>query len=116
MDTLLLDLDMWDLVVDAAGNIAVASAPYSITQDVASACRTFLSEVYYDTTLGVPYSTQILGQAPSLSLLKSRLEAAALTVPGVATATCYISGITDRGVQGQVQITDTSGATSVATL
>jgi len=60
MDTLLLDLDNWDLTVDAAGNWAVASPPYAIAQDVASAIKTFqlqagpndpvLGECWYDNT------------------------------------------------------------------
>ena len=41
MNTLLLDLTNWDLLVDASGNIAVASDPYSVAQDVASAVRVF---------------------------------------------------------------------------
>lgn len=31
--TLLLDTLAWDLAVDAAGNIAVATEPYSLAQD-----------------------------------------------------------------------------------
>lgn len=109
MDTLLLDTVAWDLVLDAAGDIAVASDPYSLAQDAASAIKTFLGEVYFDTTVGVPWEQQILGQAPSLALLKAQLVAAALTVPGVASATVFISAFADRQVQGQVQVTSTSG-------
>ncbi len=39
--TLLLDTDEWDLVLDANGDIALADEPYAISQDVASAIRTF---------------------------------------------------------------------------
>jgi hypothetical protein len=53
--TLLLDRSLWDLTLDINGNIAMASEPYAIAQDVASACRTFLGECYYDTSQGVPY-------------------------------------------------------------
>ena len=41
MNTLLLDTLRWDLCLDVHGNIAVASDPYSVAQDVASAIRTF---------------------------------------------------------------------------
>ena len=51
--TLLLDPLKWDLVVDAAGNIAVASPPYALAQDAASSIKLFSGECYYDTSIGV---------------------------------------------------------------
>ena len=36
MNTLFLNPATWDLMVDAEGNIAMAEAPYSTAQDVAS--------------------------------------------------------------------------------
>lgn len=114
MDTLLLDTATWDLCLDASGNLAVASVPYATAQDVASACRTFLGEVWYDTTDGVPYLTDILGNFPSLSVVKADLVAAANTVPGVFNPVVYITGFANRVVTGQVQFTDASGTTQVA--
>ena len=111
--TLLLDADLWDLVVDSAGNIAVAGPPYSQAQDASSAIRLFLGELYYDTTKGVPYEN-ILAQAPNFPLLKSYMVAAALTVPGVVSAVCFISSIVDRNVSGQVTITNSAGQTATA--
>lgn len=99
----------WDLLLDSSGNIALADRPYALAQDVASAIRTFLGECYYDTTLGVPYFTQILGHAPPLTLLKARLVAAALTVPGVVSAICTISAFAGRTVTGQVSFIDDGG-------
>ena len=46
MNTLYLDPQSWDLVLDAAGNIAMAKDPYAKAQDVASACRLFSGELY----------------------------------------------------------------------
>lgn len=107
--TLLLDVGTWDLTLDASGNIATASPPYAVAQDVASAVRTFLGEVFYDTTLGVPYTQQILGKAPPLSVLQAAIEQAAMTVPGVVNATCIIETFENRVVTGQVQFTDSDG-------
>ena len=90
-DTLLLDQSTWDLVIDASGNIAVCSAPYALSQDVASAARTWAGEVWFDTTVGVPYE-QILGQRPPASLVQTEMVKAALTVPGVVQATCILTG------------------------
>lgn len=112
MNTLLLDTVAWDLVVDASGNIAMASDPYSEAQDAASQIKLFAGELWYDTTQGIPYFTTILGQYPSLSYMKSQFQAAALLVPEVASAVVFLSSFTSRQISGQVQITLTSGQTS----
>lgn len=104
--TLLLDTATWDLVLDASGNIAVASPPYQLAQDAASSIKLFQGELYYSTDQGVPYWQQILGHWPPVPLLKAYLQNAALTVPGVLTAKCFIASFIRRQVKGQVQITD----------
>lgn len=111
MDTLYLD-ENWDLTLDLQGNIALANAPYALAQDAASACRTFIGECWYDTTIGLPYWQQILGHWPSLMLVKSQLVSAAMTVPGVVSAQAFITGVTDRQLTGQIQVTDSSGNTA----
>lgn len=109
--TMLLDQTLWDLVTDTSGNWAVASEPYSVAQDVASAIKTFLGECYYDTTIGIPYFQQILGQFPSLQFLRAQFVGAALTVPLVTSAQCFFGSLKDREISGQVQFTYTlSGA------
>lgn len=113
-DTLLLDQTTWDLVLDISGNIAVASEPYSLAQDAASAIKLFQGELWYDTTKGIPYDA-ILGYSPPLAYLKSLFEAAALTVPGVVEARCFIASATGRTITGQVQVTDVAGRITAAT-
>lgn len=112
--TLLLDITTWDLCADTAGNIAVAAEPYALAQDAASAIRTFEGECWYDTTLGLPYWMQILGQAPPVALMKAAFVAAARTVPDVTAANCFITSIVGRVVRGQVQIRSASGDVSAA--
>ena len=114
MKTLLLPPTTWDLTIDASGNIAVADDPYSLAQDAASAVKLFLGELWFDTTQGVPYFTQLFGSPPNVSLIKAKFATAALTVPGVMSATVFITSITDRTVSGQVQVTDSSGTTTAA--
>ena len=108
-NTLLLDRTAWDLVLDSNGNIAMAAPPYALAQDVASAVRLFLGELWYDTTQGIPYWTQVLGQMPPASLIKQLIANAALTVPGVVTAQVVITAFTARSVSGQIIFTDESG-------
>lgn len=112
--TLLLDLANWDLMVDAYGNIAVASAPYALAQDAASAIKTFQGELWYDTTQGIPYWSDVFGEPINLPMLKAQMQNAALSVPGVATATVYITAFTGRQISGQVQITDAAGTMTAA--
>jgi hypothetical protein len=116
VDTLLLDRSTWDLVLDADGNIAVASEPYSLAQDAASAIKTFRGECYWDTSLGVPYLEQVFGGTPpSISQLKALFVAAAMTVPDVTNAQVFLSFASDRIVSGQVQVTSAkTGQVSVA--
>ena len=109
MKTLLLDQDEWDLVLDVNGNIAVAENPYAMAQDAASACRAFLSEQWYNTTLGIDYFN-LLGNAPNLPLLRTKLVSQVkLTVPGVVAAQVFFTQFVDRRIGGQVQVTDSSG-------
>jgi hypothetical protein len=112
MKTLLLNPSTWDLMIAADLNIAVASEPYALAQDAASAIKLFQSVDYYDVTRGVPYWQQILGRWPSIRVMKANFVAAAKTVPGVTAATCYIESIEDRRPKGQVQVTDATGSTT----
>lgn len=112
MKTLLLDTAAWDLCLDASGNIAVAGEPYAIAQNVASAVKVFAGELYYDTSQGIPYLANILGQRPPLQYIKAQIEQAAMTVPGVASARCILSSLTGRTLTGQIQITDNTGNVS----
>lgn len=110
--TWLLDWDTGDSCLDANGNVAVASAPYSIAQDVTTALRTFLGECWYDNTLGVAYWQGILGERPPASYIIAQLEGQALLVPDVATADATVGGVNSaRGLICQMVVTDTDGTT-----
>lgn len=109
MDTLILATDTWDLVTDANGNIAVASSPYSMAQDVASAVRLFAGELWYDTTQGIPYFETILGHRAPFQIIKAQIEKAAMSVPDVVLARCTLAALNNRVLTGQVLITDAKG-------
>ena len=116
--TILLDTATWDYTVDAAGNWALASEPYSYAQDVASAIRLFNGELYYDRSQGVRYKTKILGQSPPLTVFQELMVQAALTVPGVVSAECIVTSydFATRDLQGQVQFKDVNGNTGTVSL
>lgn len=108
MRTLLLDQTTGDLCLDANGNLAVATAPYQIAQDVASAVKLFAGELWYDTAKGVPYFDLVLGKFPPPPLVKALLVKAATTVPGVTAADCTLASIKDRTLAGQILVNDTA--------
>lgn len=110
-DTLLLDTVLWDYVTDAAGNWAVATEPYALAQDVSSAIRLFLGELWYDDSQGIPYKQQILGKSPTLAVFQEYMVRAALTVPNVVSAVCVVQSFdfATRHVSGQVQFVDVNG-------
>lgn len=107
--SLLLDVNAWDLCLDAKGNWALAEDPYAILQNVSTACRLFLGELYFDTTKGVPYFTDVFGGTYPLELLKTDLEDAANAVAGVNSSTVFITGLTGRALTGQVQVSTDFG-------
>ena len=114
-NTLLLDQSAWDLVIDSAGNIAMATPPYALAQDVASAVRLFLGELWYATAKGIPYFEDVLGHLPPVSLLTGYMEKAALTVPSVVSAQVIISAFDAREVHGEVQFIGETGAANGVT-
>ncbi len=114
--SLLLDRTTNDLCLDAGGNLAICTEPYSIIQDVACACSVMAGDLWYDTAVGLPYKTAILGQNPPLAFLKQQFVDAALTVPGVVAAVCYISSTANREITGQVQVKTSAGGSGVVSL
>jgi hypothetical protein len=111
MNTILLDPNSWDMLLDSNGNIAMASNPYAIAQDVASACKLFKGELYYDTSKGIPYFGQILGKSQSnaVSVLQAQAARAAKTVPEVVKAQVTALYFSDQTLSGTVEVIDTTG-------
>ena len=111
MKTLFLMPSTWDLALDSSGNIAVASDIYQQSQDVASACRTFLRDVYYDQATGIPYFENVLGQSGyPLALFKMNLEAAAKTISGVVSSNAQLK-LTGRVASGSILFTNEDNQT-----
>lgn len=117
MRTLFLMPDTWDLALDTSGNIATATDVYQQAQDIASAGRTFVGDLYYDTEVGIPYFQGILGtKGFPLALYKMHLEDAAKSIPGVVSAqaelglnanrqaTGYIAFTNEQNDQGQISL------------
>lgn len=112
--TLYLRPDKWDLTLDNDGNIALATQTYQQAQDICSACRTMIKDMYYQQSEGIPYLEQILGQHTySLALYRQQLYDCAMSVEGVASATVDLI-LKDRVLSGTIQFTNTEN--DVATI
>ena len=109
--TIQLNKNTNDLTVDSMGNIAMLSGADAVAQDVASAVKTFQGELFYDTTLGIPYFSQVLGQNYNPPLVKAYVEQAALTVPGVVQALATLVLDRNRKLSGTVEVIDEIGQT-----
>lgn len=107
--TILLDQVTNDLVIDSFGNIAICWQPYAVAQDVGSAIKLCLGELWYDVTKGVPFFQKIAGKPLPFVLLKKYIEDAAMTVPDVVQAVCTFDIMTNRNAIGQVLFTDKNG-------
>lgn len=109
MNTIQLDSD-WDLLI-TDGTLTVATGNLALVQDVASACRTFLGEVWYaPLTQGVPYYQQILGRRVSLQLVKQAEVTNGMLTPGVGAIKCFLTGPDkSRRVGGQLQVFNAGG-------
>ncbi len=113
-DTLFLNPETWDLAVDSSGNIGSIFGAYAIAQDVASTVRLFKGELWYDTTQGVPYFKQILGELPPVGFLAAKFAAAGDTVPGVQSIKVTLNPVTSKRIlTGKLEITNTGGTISV---
>ena len=104
----------WDLYTDSFGNIAQNTQAAAVAQDVASAIKLFLCELYYDTTQGVPYNGQIFSQTYNAAIINSAIQQAALSVPNVVDAVASVTnqnsaGQPTRNVTGTVRILDVNG-------
>lgn len=112
---LTLDLDEWDLTLDAAGNIATASGVYAIAQNVANAVRLFTKDAYYDPDKGIPHFLIDLGHRPQQSVIQSNINRVARRVNGVASASLDTVEIEDRILRGVINITTKDGASADVT-
>lgn len=107
--SLMLDLDEWDLTLDAAGNIAVTTGAYAVAQNVANAVRLFTDDAWYDPQRGIPHFMVDLGHRPDASVVRNRVRKAALGVDGVAAAVVTVAGEDDRVLGGDIELTLTTG-------
>ena len=103
--------DDWDITLTASGRLALKRGSQAVAQNVASATRLFTGDACFNKADGVPHFGVELGLRPKESVIRSRLNAAALSVPEAAEAKTVITRLEDRGLQGEITETTTEGET-----
>lgn len=114
--TLFLNPLSWDLELDVNRNIATAISLYQQAQDICSACRTMIKDMYYQQKQGIPYLEEILGtNTYSLALYRQQLQEKALEVEGVTSAQVNLY-FANRKLQGTIEFTNIEGQTATINL
>jgi len=109
MNTLALNWQTWDVFLDGNGNLAIGTGRNAVAQDVATSCRTWYGELWYDVTQGVHYEL-ILGRLPPLQFIKAEMVREARRVPFVSSVLAFLTGPgPHRVVGGQLQVYDSLG-------
>lgn len=111
MLSLLLDKN-WDITLNENGSLKTADKNYSIAQTVANAVKLFINDAYFNTDIGIPHFDVTLKRNPALSVIRSHIKKAAVSVDGVKNAAVIINN--DNGIiQGEITITLENGETAV---
>ena len=117
MRTLFLLPSTWDLTLDVQGNIATATSTSQRAQDIASACRVFIKDMYYQQNEGIPYLESIMGRnSYPIGLYQSELHRAAMSVEGVVSANIKLNQLSDRNLTGMIEFTDIENNTATVSL
>ncbi|CRL45367.1 hypothetical protein SGGMMB4_03031 [Sodalis glossinidius str. 'morsitans'] len=115
--SLKLHSQTWDLTLDGAGHLATVSEAVAVAQDVVSACKTFLGEVWFNDKLGIPWMSEILGKPTTTTFIQAQLEQQAMRLPYVAQARATVIAHRDkRGASGVIAVIDTNGESSQVSL
>jgi len=108
MKTIFLLPKTWDLAKDTQGNIAIATEEYQQAQDIASSCRVFLGDDYYNKNDGIPYLQSIMGKSGyPISLYQRHLHERSLLVKDVVSVKINLQPIDNRVVKGNIDFTNT---------
>lgn len=126
--TLTLSAD-WDLTLTEAGGLAAVTGDYAVAQNVANAVRLFTHDAFYDPDRGIPHFVVDLGRRFSPPVVRSEVQAAALSVAGVKRCRLIDTRVrqgtevaetgdtvTARTLTGDIRLTLATGETADVTL
>lgn len=97
----------WDITLDSNNNLAFVDNDYAIAQNVACACRAFVSDMYFNQSEGIPhFSTDISNKSTvNPTLLAYFMEKEAKKFPEVKSAKLTDLAIENRVLTGKLELT-----------
>lgn len=117
MKTIFLRTDTWDITLDTQGNLAIATDTYQQAQDIASSCRVFYGDDYYNKTDGIPYLESILGKNNyPISLYQRHLHDRSMLVSGVVSIDVKLYALENRIMNGAIEFTNDQNLTGTVGL
>lgn len=93
------------------GDIVLSSGLEAIADDHQCRVRTFLGECFVDTTQGVPWMEEILGERPTPGRLREIFEAQVLATPGLVAMTDFAATRSGRSASISYKAKATTGDT-----
>lgn len=110
MKTIFLLPTTWDITLDSAGNLAVATDEYQQAQDIASSCRVFYGDDFYNKNDGIPYLESILGKSSyPIALYQRNLHDRSMLVNGIVSAEVQLQRLDNRVLSGSIIFTNENG-------
>lgn len=85
-----------DMVFGHNGNDYLVDSPQAVAQEIYTSLRLLLGEWFLDTTKGVPWLTQVVGQRGSKTNYDDVVKAAIRNVQGVIDLQNYFSTLDPR--------------------
>ncbi len=110
MISLLLN-NNWDITLNDNGSLKTADPNYSTAQTVANAVKLFTGDAYFNTDIGIPHFEITLKRNPALSVIRSHIKKAAMSVSNVKHAEVIINSDNEM-IQGNILITLENGKRS----
>lgn len=86
-----------DLTITARGQLELVRAQEEIAQHVSQRLRTFFSEWFLDTSLGIPYFDEVFEKGQDLEKIDALFIAAILETPGVVRLLDFSLDVPDAG-------------------
>lgn len=110
MKTIFLLPTTWDITLDSAGNLAVATEEYQQAQDIASSCRVFYGDDFYNKNDGIPYLESILGKSSyPIALYQRNLHDRSMLVNGIVSVEVQLQRLDNRVLSGSIIFTNENG-------
>lgn len=101
-----------DSTIFSGDTLFLVNSPAAVAQAVLTRLRLWQGEWFLDTTLGVPFLTQVIGRNTQ-AVRDTAVQATILGTPGVNQILSYQSQLVGRNLMIQVTIDTIYGSTAI---